>query len=72
MNIKKWLTVAMAAVGAVGTASASPLEFNYEEMALNRIKEEGTLILSDCPEYAGVYGILAEGTVNKGQGRICQ
>ena len=70
MNIKKWLTVAMTAVGAVGTASASPLDLNYEEMALNQIKEEGTLILSDCPEYVKVHGILAEGTVAKGQGRI--
>lgn len=52
MNIKKYLTLVMAAAGAVGTAAASPLDLNYEEMALNRVKEEGTLILSDCPEYA--------------------
>lgn len=70
MNIKKWMTLAMATIGAAGTAAASPVNLTYEEMVLDRVKEEGTLILSDCPEYAHLYGILAEGTVPKGQGRI--
>ena len=57
MNIQKWMTLAMATIGAAGTAAASPVNLTYEEMVLDRVKEEGTLILSDCPEYAHLYGI---------------
>ena len=37
MNIKKWLTVAMAAVGAVGTGSGLPLGLNYGENGLHPV-----------------------------------
>ena len=62
--------MAAAACGAVTAAGASPLDISYEEIPLEKIKAEDTLILSDSPEYAQNYGILAEGTVLKGKGRI--
>ena len=62
--------MAAAACGAVTAAGASPLDISYEEIPLEKIKAEDTLILSDSPEYARNYGILAEGTVLKGKGRI--
>ena len=71
MNIKTWIAaMAAAACGAVTAAGASPLDISYEEIPLEKIKAEDTLILSDSPEYARNYGILAEGTVLKGKGRI--
>ena len=49
--------MAAAACGAVTAAGASPLDISYEEIPLEKIKAEDTLILSDSPEYARNYGI---------------
>ncbi len=70
MKMMKWAALIMGAFSAAGTAAASPLDIPYEEMALKEINREGTLIFSDSPEYASLYGILAEGTVSKGKGKI--
>ena len=57
MNIKTWIAaMAAAACGAVTAAGASPLDISYEEIPLEKIKAEDTLILSDSPEYARNYG----------------
>lgn len=53
-----------------GTARAdSVLDLPYQNMEMKTIKQEGTLVFSDSPEYANAHGILAEGTIN-GKGRI--
>lgn len=54
----------------IGSHAEDVLDVSYTEMPLREVSRSGTLILSDCPEYATVYGILAEGTVEKGKGRI--
>ena len=54
----------------IGSHAEDVLDVSYTEMPLREVSRSGTLILSDCPEYAAVYGILAEGTVKKGKGRI--
>lgn len=71
------------AAGAVGGASASlpktdgsvspgisPVDLDYNLIPMLVKKEDGKLIFSDCPEYADNYGILYEGTVEKGKGRV--
>lgn len=59
------------ALGAVGGAEAeTPWQETYPQGNLQIVKQEGTLIFSDCPEYANHTGILYEGTVPKGEGRI--
>lgn len=71
MKIKNVLTALFAtACSSVIAADASPLDISYQEIPLTQIKAEDTLILSDSPEYARTYGILAEGTVKRGKGRI--
>ncbi len=70
MKIKTWIAAMAAACGAATVAGASPLDISYKEIPLEKIKAEDTLIFSDSPEYARHYGILAEGTVLKGKGRI--
>ena len=51
MNIKTWIAaMAAAACGAVTAAGASPLDISYEEIPLEKIKAEDTLILSDSPK----------------------
>lgn len=68
------------AAGAVGGASASlpktdgsvspgisPVDLDYNLIPMLVKKEDGKLIFSDCPEYADNYGILYEGTVEKGR-----
>lgn len=66
---KAFLTGLFAAAGMTA-AAASPLEETYTTIPLKLMSAEGTLIFSDCPEYAGDYGILYEGTVKKGKGRV--
>ena len=45
MNIKTWIAaMAAAACGAVTAAGASPLDISYEEIPLEKIKAEDTLI----------------------------
>ncbi len=62
---------ALCALGTISTASAySPWDENYTQVQLDTTKKEGTLIFSDCPEYAQHPGILYEGTVKQGKGRI--
>ena len=71
------------AAGAVGGALASlpktdgsvspgisPVDLDYNLIPMLVKKEDGKLIFSDCPEYADNYGILYEGTVEKGKGRV--
>lgn len=56
-------------LGAGVSAAASPLDLDYQAIEMKDTKKEGTLVLSDSPEYVDQTGILAEGTV-KGAGRI--
>ncbi len=70
MKIKTWMTALFAAVSTVEASAASPLDIPYQEMPLVKVNQADTMILSDCPEYAAVYGILAEGTIPKGKGRL--
>lgn len=56
---------------AVSSAEAAiPWQESYPQEPLQIVKQEGTLVFSDCPEYAAHRGILYEGTVKKGKGRI--
>lgn len=55
---------------ASSVAASSPWDEDYTQVPLETTKKEGTLIFSDCPEYANETGILYEGTVKKGNGRI--
>ena len=48
----------------------SPVDLDYNLIPMLVKKEDGKLIFSDCPEYADNYGILYEGTVEKGKGRV--
>lgn len=55
---------------ASSAEAAMPWQESYPQEPLQVVKQEGTLIFSDCPEYATSRGILYEGTVEKGKGRI--
>ena len=71
MKLYKHIAAALCALSLWGTAAAaSPLEETYTTLPLKQVKAEGTLIFSDCPEYANTPGILYEGTVSKGKGRL--
>ncbi len=50
--------------------AASPLETEFTVLPILAVDRAGTLIFSDSPEYASAHGILAEGTVAKGAGRV--
>ena len=63
--------VAAATICISTSAFADSLAYeDYTQIPLSLKKEEGTLIFSDCPEYADTPGILYEGTVEKGEGRL--
>ena len=63
--------VAAAAISVSASAFADSLAYeDYTQLPLSLTKKEGTLIFSDCPEYADTQGILYEGTVAKGEGRL--
>ena len=63
--------VAAAAISISASAFADSLAYeDYTQLPLSLTKKEGTLIFSDCPEYADTPGILYEGTVDKGEGRL--
>lgn len=63
--------VAAATICISTSAFADSLAYeDYTQIPLSLKKEEGTLIFSDCPEYADTTGILYEGTVEKGEGRL--
>lgn len=49
--------------------AASPLDLEYKNIEWKADRTEGTLVLSDSPEYADCTGILAEGTID-GKGRV--
>ena len=70
--LTKWiytlLTGAMVA-GGLEASAASPLDETYTTIPMEKTKVEGSLIFSDCPEYANHWGILYEGTVKPGRGR---
>ena len=53
-----------------GVFAAPALPENFTVLPLVSVGREGTLIFSDSPEYASEYGVLAEGTVAKGAGRV--
>ncbi|MDY6083639.1 MAG: hypothetical protein SPI25_00040 [Dialister sp.] len=73
MKWKVMVTGVLAAAGfaceAMGAGAVSP-DMYFHELPLTQVQTEGTLIFSDSPEYVSVPGILAEGTVQKGKGRI--
>lgn len=50
--------------------AASPVDEPVTSLPFTEVKKEGTLLFSDSPEYASENGILYEGTVEKGKGRI--
>lgn len=60
----------MMMAGGFTAFAASPLDETYTTLPLTETKSEGTLIFSDCPEYADKPGILYEGTVKPGKGRL--
>ncbi len=71
MKLKTTIAAAICALSLYGSgAAASPLEETYTTLPLKQVKTEGTLIFSDCPEYANAPGILYEGTVKEGKGRL--
>ncbi len=52
------------------SAAAVGLPEEVTVLPLVPVGHAGTLIFSDSPEYASEYGVLAEGTVEKGAGRV--
>lgn len=68
--IKTLLVSGLVLLGGARVSAASPLDENYTTLPLKETKTEGTLIFSDCPEYADKTGILYEGTVKPGKGRV--
>ena len=60
----------MMMAGGFTAFAASPLDETYTTLPLTQTKAEGTLVFSDCPEYANQPGILYEGTVKPGEGRL--
>ena len=58
------------AMAGLTVSAASPVNDTYTTIPLSLTGTEGTLIFSDCPEYADNHGILYEGTVKKGKGRV--
>ena len=50
-SIKTLTTAVMLAAGFTAYA-ASPVDETYTTLPLSETKTEGTLIFSDCPEYA--------------------
>ena len=62
----------MALAWMIGSSAwaASPLDEPVTSLPFTEVKKEGTLLFSDSPEYADQNGILYEGTVAKGKGRI--
>lgn len=68
--VKTLLLSGLVLLGGAGASAASPLDENYTTLPLKQTKAEGTLIFSDCPEYADKTGILYEGTVKPGKGRV--
>ncbi len=71
MKLHRTIAAAICALSLYGSgAAASPLEETYTTLPLKLVKTEGTLVFSDCPEYADAPGILYEGTVPPGKGRL--
>lgn len=72
-HLKSRLLLAMAAALALSGFSEAhavePLTDTFNPVTMSTVKTEGTMILSDSPEYADAYGITARGTIN-GKGRI--
>ena len=71
MKLHRIIAAAICALSLYGSgAAASPLEETYTTLPLKQVKTEGTLVFSDCPEYAKEPGILYAGTVKEGKGRL--
>lgn len=64
------LAAAMTMAGGLTAFASSPVDETYTTLPLKQTKAEGTLIFSDCPEYADQAGILYEGTATPGKGRV--
>lgn len=64
------LAAAMTMAGGLTAFASSPVDETYTTLPLKQTKAEGTLIFSDCPEYAEQAGILYEGTAAPGKGRV--
>lgn len=64
------LAAAMTMAGGLTAFVSSPVDETYTTLSLKQTKAEGTLIFSDCPEYADQAGILYEGTAAPGKGRV--
>lgn len=60
----------MIMTGGMTAFASSPVDETYTTLPLKQTKTEGTLIFSDCPEYADQAGILYEGTAAPGKGRL--
>lgn len=63
--------MAMLAIPAAAGAAdlVNPFTESYQEIPMKTTVKEGTLLVSDSPEYPNAAGILAKGTI-KGRGRI--
>lgn len=75
MSCKKWIMAFLFTLGLSVSASAAdvnigPWSYSYKDLPIQPVKEEGTMIFSDCPEYVEKPGKLYEGTVKKGEGRV--
>lgn len=66
----KWMGILFSFFAYSGAFAASVLPENFTVLPLTLLRREGTLIFSDSPEYASEYGVLSEGTVEKGAGRV--
>ena len=64
------LAAAMTMAGGLTVFASSPVDETYTTLPLKQTKAEGTLIFSDCPEYADQAGILYEGTAAPGKGLL--
>ncbi len=70
-KLTRHAAAALAAAVLLGAeaSAASIVDLDYHTMAMEDVRTEGTLVFSDCPEFVGETGILAEGTI-RGKGRI--
>ena len=64
------LAAAMTMAGGLTAFASSPVDETYSTLTLIQTMAEGTMLFSDCPEYADQAGILYEGTAAPGKGRV--
>lgn len=76
MKCRKWMVACLMMLGFSASAMAAdnvnigPWSYQYKELTMKPVGQDGTLIFSDCPEYVEKPGRLYEGTVKSGEGRV--